>query len=316
MPYDEIEERFSNLPSLDEVERMARLQLQDAQKFGHTEGMRQAQEVLQRIQELKASGALPADRPIGQHLKATFMGKQYTDALTSSYGRRGGGLAGFDPISYMQEFFARGPWPAGTKTLKERELEAALASQALRDALAEAEVTGTYKGQPTLDRLVKEAALTGTYQGQPIWERVVQEAGLTGYYQGKPTWDREYKEKVLAQEAALASLRSAGSGGGTTRLTTTEYETDVKQKVTAGVQAALDELWRQFPEGPSYAAVRDKAQGALNRAKADMVRAGLSKKDIDDMIESLKEYISAVTGVPLDELGFSATTGGRPNLAD
>ena len=111
-----------------------------------------------------------------------------------------------------------------------------------------------------------------------------------------------YQQQYLAQQ--LQKLQSANQ-----KLSPTEYATDVKQKVTAGVQAALDELWRQFPQGPSYTAVREKAQGALNRAKADMVRAGLSKKDIDDMIESLKEYVSAVTGVPLNELGFSATTG-------
>ncbi len=111
-----------------------------------------------------------------------------------------------------------------------------------------------------------------------------------------------YQQQYLAQQ--LQKLQSANQ-----KLSPTEYATDVKQKVTAGVQAALDELWRQFPQGPSYTAVREKAQGALNRARADMVRAGLSKKDIDDMIESLKEYISAVTGVPLNELGFSATTG-------
>lgn len=134
------------------------------------------------------------------------------------------------------------------------------------------------------------------YQQQSLAQQ--RELGLKEYLYG-PT---PYQQQYLAQQ--LQKLQSANQ-----KLSPTEYATDVKQKVTAGVQAALDELWRQFPQGPSYTAVREKAQEALNRAKADMVRAGLSKKDIDDMIESLEEYISAVTGVPLNELGFSATTG-------
>lgn len=131
---NEVQRRFLNLPSLNEIERMARLQLQDAQKFGHNEGIQQAQRVLERIQDLKASGALPIDKPIGQALKSAYTSKQYADALTSTYNRKNRMSAGFDPISYMKEFFARGPWPYGTKTLSEKAAEAEAQQEAERMA--------------------------------------------------------------------------------------------------------------------------------------------------------------------------------------
>lgn len=61
------------------------------------------------------------------------------------------------------------PFPAGTKTLQARATEAEMASQALRDALAEAQITGYYKGKPTWEReyATKQLALAASRAAQP-----------------------------------------------------------------------------------------------------------------------------------------------------
>jgi hypothetical protein len=223
----EVEKRLASLPSLDEVERMARQQLADAQRVGHIEGMRQAQEVLASIQRLRQSGAIKPDQPIGQVLATASTAKQYADALRLA-GQGGNSLFGFDPISYMHEFFQRSPWPAGTKTLKERELEASITSQALRDALAEAEVTGTYKGSPTLAARQITAAITGydPVTGRPTWEREYG-MGQLGMDAQRLALQRELGHLPYQYATVDALLQASQPGGSGTKYTKDDYEADL-----------------------------------------------------------------------------------------
>lgn len=127
------------------------------------------------------------------------------------------------------------------------------------------------------------------YQQQSLAQQ--RELGLKEYLYG-PT---PYQQQSLAQQLQKQQ-----------QLSPTERTVDLRAQAANAVQAALDELWRRRPGGPSYAEVAETAKKALDQIKADLARAGMAKKDIDDTIELLKEYISAATGVPLEALGFAA----------
>ena len=147
-----------------------------------------------------------------------------------------------------------------------------------------------YKYAPKQALLPYELGPT-PYQQQSLAQQ--RKLGLKEYMYG-PT---PYQQQSLALQ--LQKLQ---------QLSPTERTIDLRGKAASAVQTALDELWRKHPNGPPYSAVRDTANSVLKAIKADLARAGMTKEDIDDTVESLKEYISTATGVPLEALGF-ATTG-------
>jgi hypothetical protein len=152
-----------------------------------------------------------------------------------------------------------------------------------------------YKYAPKSALLPYELGPT-PYQQQSLAQQ--RELGLKEYLYGLTP----YQQQSLAQQLQRQQ-----------QLSPTERTVDLRAQAANAVQAALDELWRKRPGGPSYAEVAETAQKALDQVKADLARAGIAKKDIDDTIELLKEYISAATGVPLEKLGFEAA-GKRPDL--
>ncbi|MCS5696331.1 hypothetical protein NZJ93_09565 [Desulfofundulus thermocisternus] len=170
----------------------------------------------------------------------------------------------------MHEFFQRSPWPAGTKTLKERELEASIASQALRDALAEAEVTGKYKGSPTLAARQITAAITGydPVTGRPTWEREYGMGQLRLDAQRLALWrELEYLPYQYATvDALLKASQSSGSG---TDYTKNDYEADL------------------YGLREHYASARDY-RASLERNAAEIIRR-VGKSTYDKLLQEAKD---------------------------
>lgn len=144
---------------------------------------------------------------------------------------------------------------------------------------------------PRADTLVPYKYGPTPYQQQELALR--RELGLKDYLYG-PT---PYQQQSLAWQREKASM-----------LSPQERIIDLRGKAAASVQAALDELWRTTPGGPSYDAVVRTVNQALSAVKTDLARAGMAKKDIDETIELLIEYASAATGVPMEIIRSGVTT--------
>ena len=64
----------------------------------------------------------------------------------------------------------------------------------LQKALAEAELTGMYDEEATLRKALAEAELTGMYDDEATFQKALAEAGITGMYEDEQTMAKEAME--------------------------------------------------------------------------------------------------------------------------
>jgi len=155
------------------------------------------------------------------------------------------------------------PFEPGTKTLQARATEAEMASQALRDALAEAEVTGYYKGKPTWAR---------EYAARQLALAAAKAAGggdaLTpsGYYSGYPgVTPAVERELGLTKEEIAAKARNAG-------VTNSQFINSVRR--AKELEKALEETFELVQRGLETVTYQDLAE-AINEYAADLQIAGI-----------------------------------------
>lgn len=166
----------------------------------------------------------------------------------------------------------------GAPTLEAQAQQNSQQQQQFLRAIQEAGLTGQYNGQQTLDaqqiafqKAMQEAGLTGMYNGGLTQDAIQNIAGMTGYFNGMPTLGRETANLTNQQKTLNDYLDYIAS-------TTNNQNTNTTKKDVAGINntADMERLLKTLLSKESIAsgnnASRENIANINNSARASLLR--------------------------------------------
>ena len=143
----------------------------------------------------------------------------------------------------------------------------ALSAQEL-DRLKTAYDVLSNEDQKVWDRELQEAGITGTWKGQDTlqkqsidFDKALAEAGLTGMWKGAPTWAREVAQKNL--DIAVANAAKKSSSGSGDSLTDAEIGEIRREIVETAHDMAIDQIKNIY--GDKAPSIRSLTEGTASK---------------------------------------------------